>query len=250
MLHALIVDDEARSRDTLLRLTEKYCPEVQVVAQAGSVEEARQMLGAHPEANLVFLDVEMPGGNGFQLLDAFPEPHFLVIFVTAYDQYAIRAIRCSALDYLMKPVAIDELVESVRRAVDKLPLLQRSEEYRQLLDNVKQWKKGEPRLALPRQDGYDFIPFHYIIRLEAEGNYTWVYTKGDKPKLVSRKIGELEQLLQGHSFFRVHHSHLINTSFLQSFKKKGGGYVILSDGSQVSVSRRRRREFQDFLDGN
>lgn len=241
MIKACIVDDEKKGRDTLVKLLQEYCKEVEVVGQADSVESAYQFISSH-QPELVFLDVEMPRGSGFELLKRFEHVNFKTIFVTAHNHYAIKAIKFSAVDYILKPVDVDELVSAVSRVRVSPPLQQSN--YTGLLDNLESNRTG--KLAVPVKDGVAFINTNEIIRMQADGSYTHIYTIKEK-YTASKNIKEYEDLLQDMNFFRAHHSHLINLSHVKHFSRVDGYFAIMSDDSSVEVSRRKKDHFLQLM---
>jgi two-component system, LytTR family, response regulator len=241
MIKACIVDDEKKGRDTLLKLLEEYCKDVEVVGQADSVETAFQFITSH-KPELVFLDVEMPRGSGFELLKRFDHVNFKTIFVTAHNHYAIKAIKFSAVDYILKPVDVDELLSAVSRVKSSANSSQNS--YSGLLENLENNRTG--KLAVPVKDGVAFIQTNDIIRMQADGSYTHIYTASEK-YTASRNIKEYEDLLLDMNFFRSHHSHLINLSHVKHFSRVDGYFAIMSDGSSVEVSRRKKDHFLQLM---
>lgn len=242
MLNAIIVDDEVQSRETLERMLVNFCPEVEILGKAASVAEALPLID-EKQPNVVFLDIEMPGGNGFTLLEHYEEFPFEVIFTTAHDLYAINAIKFSALDYLLKPVNIRELQEAVKRAEKKVG--EKSEDDRRqkidaLKSNLAQGEQQFTKIALPTSEGIDFIEIDNVIRVEAERSYSNFHLKGRKKIMVSKPLSEYEALLEACNFFRVHKSHMINLNHLEKYVKGKGGYVIMNDDSHVDVSIRRK----------
>lgn len=240
-LRAVIVDDEQSGRDSLRRLLEENCHDVEVVDQAGSVDQAVEVIRLH-NPDLVFLDVEMPRGSGFELLKRIERPAFKTIFVTAHNHYAIKAIKFSAADYLLKPVDVDELIASIgqiRSNVGDWPA-----RYQNLSETIDHQKLS--RLAVPVKDGFAFISPDEIIRLQADGSYTHIFTCNDK-YTASRNIKEYEDLLLDRGFFRAHHSHLINLSHVRNFSRTEGYTVVMSDGSVVEVARRKKDQFLQLM---
>lgn len=240
-LRAVIVDDEQSGRDSLSRLLEENCHDVEVVGQAGSVDQAVEVIRLnHPD--LVFLDVEMPRGSGFELLKRIERPSFKTIFVTAHNHYAIKAIKFSATDYLLKPVDVDELIasiEQIRSVTGDWPA-----RYQNITEAIDHNKPN--RLAVPVKDGFAFISPDEIIRLQADGSYTHIFTVNEK-YTASRNIKEYEDLLQDRGFFRAHHSHLINLRCVRHYSRTEGYFVTMSDGSIVEVSRRKKEMFLQFM---
>jgi two-component system, LytTR family, response regulator len=238
MIRAIIIDDEKHCRETLSILLERYCPEVRVLAECGSGEQGLEAIRKH-RPDLVFLDVEMPHLNGFEMLQQLPEIPFKVIFVTGYDEYAIKAIRFSALDYLLKPVDKEELLKAVGKAEVQLEP-RREAQLDILLQKLQPKPSGLQKIALPTQEGFELVPLEAIIKCESDSNYTHVFLRGGKRLLVSRTLKEIEELLRDHPFLRVHHSHLINLNEIVQYVRGEGGYVVMSDGSSVNVSRSRK----------
>lgn len=237
----IIIDDEEHCRDVLHLLLTRYCPELQVVAVCAGSEEGLKAI-AKFQPQLVFLDVEMPGMNGFELLEELGRPNFSVIFTTAYDQYAIKAIRHSALDFLLKPVDKDELMESVKKAVSQHHTSGPKTEA--LLQFLHQHMQPNERLALPTVDGLRMMPVREITYCESEGSYTRVFMQQHAlPLLICRSLKEVEDVLKDKGFFRVHNSYLINLSYMYKYIKGDGGEIIMTDGRSVPVSRHRKQEF-------
>ena len=246
---ALIVDDEKRHHETLIKMLSNFCPEIEVIGNAFNVQEAVDLI-EKKQPDLLFLDIEMPGGNGFTLFDKFEEPPFEVIFTTAHDLYAINAIKYAALDYLMKPVNIKELQEAVARAAKVLSKKDNSvgrEKINVLKSNLRLEDKRFTKIALPSSDGIDFIEAESIIRAEAERSYSNFYLENGKKILVSKPLKEYEALLEQCDFFRVHKSHMINLAHLEKYVKGKGGYVIMKDGSHVDVSVRKKDDLLSRL---
>ncbi|MFN8154745.1 MAG: LytTR family DNA-binding domain-containing protein [Bacteroidia bacterium] len=240
-IRAVIVDDEQSGRDSLRRLLEENCRDVEVVDQAGSVDQAVEVIRLH-NPDLVFLDVEMPRGSGFELLKRIDRPSFKTIFVTAHNHYAIKAIKFSAADYLLKPVDVDELIASVDHV--KTMHSDWPSRYSNISDALDPGKKS--KLAVPVKDGFVFISPDEIIRLQADGSYTHIYTANEK-YTASRNIKEYEDLLHDRGFFRAHHSHLINLSHVRNFSRNEGYSVAMSDGSVVEVARRKKDQFLQLM---
>jgi two-component system LytT family response regulator len=236
-MKACIVDDEKKGRDSLQKLLEEYCSEVDIIGHADSVENAFQFINKN-KPDLVFLDVEMPQGSGFELLKRFDKIPFKTIFVTAHQHYAIKAIRFSAIDYLLKPVDVDELIAAVQNAMstERHYHIQ----YSGLLENLEH--HGPNKIAIPVKDGVSFIDPGDIIRLQADGTYTHIFT-GTNKYTACRNIKEYEDLLSDQYFFRAHNSHLINLKHVRHFTRVDGYFVQMSDGSTVEVARRRKEEF-------
>ena len=242
MITALLVDDEKKNRDSLKKLLAEYCPTVEVIGEAASVVEALAFLKKN-QPQLVFLDVEMPNGSGFDLLRQVEKLDFKIIFVTAHSHYAIKAIRFSAVDYLLKPVDTDDLIEAVKRASEDNHI-NREEHYKGLLNNLN--SVNPYKLAIPIKDGFAFLAPEEIIRLQADGTYTHIYANGEK-YTGTKNIKEYEQLLADQNFFRSHNSHLINLKHVKRFSRLDGYFVHMSDSSVAEISRRKKEEFIEMM---
>ncbi|HLX92249.1 MAG TPA: LytTR family DNA-binding domain-containing protein [Puia sp.] len=240
MLTAIIVDDEIHCCRTLETLLKKECPAVNVLASCNSAEEGlRSIHASNPD--LVFLDVEMPRMNGFQMLGQLQTIDFHLIFVTSYDAYALKAIRFSAIDYLLKPVERDEL----KLAVEKVILRMQAPSRAQLdiiLEKLKQPVSPANKIALPTMEGLQMVAVESIIHCEAEDNYTTLYLKNKKKVVVSSTLKVIEELLEDHCFIRIHRSFLVNINEIEKYVKTDGGFVVMSDGVQVYVSRNKKEE--------
>ncbi|MEO6284317.1 MAG: LytTR family DNA-binding domain-containing protein [Dyadobacter sp.] len=240
MIKALIVDDEPKARSVLAFYLENKIEEITQIREAESVDQALLMLKTF-KADIVFLDVQMPGKNGFDLLRSLDRPQFEVIFTTAYNQYAIQAIRFSALDYLLKPVDPDELRASVNRYLKKQGSEQNGVLYNNLIQNIAHKKANEFRLAIPYQDGVAFLSLNEIIRLQGEGNYTNIFIKGQNAVLSSRTLKYYEEMLDEFGFIRTHKSHLVNPKFVSKLMADHDVLELL-DGARVEISRRKKEE--------
>jgi two-component system LytT family response regulator len=245
MMRAIVVDDERSGREMLVSLLQRSVPELEVVAVADSVASARTIIREEKPA-LIFLDIELGDGTGFDLLASLDSVDFDVIFVTAYDHYAIQALRCAAVDYLLKPVDPEALRDAVTRAMSHASTRQSTEQRLQLLFEQIRTPRTE-RLALPTSEGYLFVQIADIIRCESSSNYTTFHLLNNRSIMVSHTLGEYEAILSEHGFFRVHHSSLVNINRMERYVKGKGGYVVMSDGSQVDVSVRRKERFLETL---
>ncbi len=239
MIKAILVDDEVHCLDTLSILLKEYCPEVQILERCRSAKAAIEAI-EKLKPSLVFLDIEMPAMNGFELLEQFEEIPFAVIFTTSYDQYAIKAIRFSALDYLLKPVDPKELIAAVHK-VQTQKQLPATEQFQMLLNQVQHKETGFKKIAVPTSEGFELIPAENILRCEADDNYTYIFLKNKNKIVACRTLKEVEEQLQDFSYFvRIHHSYLVNINEVTKYVRGEGGYVIMSDGSTVNVSRSRK----------
>lgn len=243
MINAIIVDDETKSREILQELLTRYCPDVRVIGTADSIKPAEELINAM-KPDLVFLDVEMPFGNGFDLLEKFEKINFEIVFITAYDHYALKAIKFSALDYLLKPVDIDDLENALSKVDEKLKNKKGdiSQQVQTFLSSIKSKDKTK-KIGIPSSDGIAFVNVADIVRCESDVNYTNIYFK-DKTKItVPKTLKEYEDMLTDYNFFRVHNSTLINMDHVKQYLKGNGGFVVMTDGKEVEVSRRKKAEF-------
>ena len=247
MLTAVIIDDEANSVDVLKTLLSTYCPNVRVVAQAENAAGGRKIVAEHTP-DIVFLDIEMPFESGFDMLDSLEYRNISVIFVTAYDHYALKAIKYLAMDYLLKPVDIDELKQAVKKAAERKELHSFQSAPVSLLKTYLEKGLDNSKVALPMADGIQFVNRDEIVRCEACGNYTRIYLQENRTYLVARTLGEYEDLLSPYNFLRIHHAHLINLDHIEKYVRGEGGYVIMSDGAIVDISRRKKQDFLNRFD--
>jgi two-component system LytT family response regulator len=238
MIKAIIIDDEMHCRKTLGILLKEYCPDVQVIDQCDNGEDGAEAI-KKGKPDLVFLDIEMPRMNGFEMLEQFSEIPFAVIFTTGYDQYAIKAFRFSALDYLLKPIDHEELKKAVLKVSQHIlyPLPQQLEI---LLQKIHHQPAAINKIALPTMEGLQMIPVDSIISCASDRNYTAVLLKGRQKIIVSRILKDIEEMLEEYSFLRVHHSYIVNLNEISKYIKGEGGYLVMSDGSSVDVSRSRK----------
>ena len=240
MLRVLIIDDEPNSAETL-RLWLGHLPRVEVIEVCTSAYEGLAAIESK-QPDVVFLDIEMPHLNGFDLLASLPTINFSVVFTTAYNHYAIRAIRFSALDYLLKPIDPVELERAIDKARQHKEAQQTTQQYRVFFENLKNQSQSLNKLALPTLEGLLFVQISEIIRCESDRNYTNFHFTSSRPVLVSKNLGEFEELLIDYNFFRVHNSHLVNLAHVRRYLRPEGGQLELTDGSVIDVSRRRKDE--------
>ncbi|MCF2490235.1 LytTR family DNA-binding domain-containing protein [Dyadobacter sp. CY347] len=247
MIKALIIDDEPKARTVLQYYIETFVEEITDVRQAESVDHGLEIL-RNFSPNIVFLDVEMPKRNGFDFLRALVNPSFEVIFTTAYNQYAIQAIRFSALDFLLKPVDPDEL----RHAIDRYLKMQLPDVksnlilYDNLVQNIRKGKTKDFRLAIPSKDGVLFLTLEQIIRMQGDGNYTFIHTTHKKPIVTSKTLKYFDEMLDEFGFIRTHKSHLVNPRHISQMSHDHG-YIVVSDGTEVEISRRKKVEVVKLL---
>ncbi len=249
MIQALLVDDEQNSRDTLKGKLELFCPEVEVVAEANSVASAQEALQSH-KPGLLFLDIELAGESGFDLLQSLNESGSeipAVVFITAHDEFAIQAIKFSALDYLLKPIDPEELVKAVRKAEEEQGLPSKATSFNVLVENIRKAADSPKKVVVPTSDGMHVIKISEIIRLESSSNYTTFHLHNQKPLLASKTLKEFDGMLHGYSFNRIHKSHLVNMNFVKRYVQTDGGYLILEDGSQIPVANRKKEQLLSIL---
>lgn len=238
MIKAVIIDDEHYACQALAALLKKHCPEVEIVAICTSAKEAVKVV-RELQPQLVFLDIEMPYLNGFEVLEMLAPIQFECIFTTSYDQYAIKAIRFSALDYLLKPVDAEELKAAVKKVAGKTqPSLQQQMEL--LLSRYHQPQPAVNRIALPTLEGLQIIPVDTILYCTSSSNYTIFSLKDNQKLIISRTLKEIEEMLEEYRFLRVHHSCLVNLDEVRKYNRGEGGSLLMSDGAVVDVSRSRK----------
>lgn len=242
MLKAIIVDDEQASRDTLSNYLTKYCPNVQILAQAESVKTAIPLIHKH-NPDIVFLDVEMPYGNAFDLLQQVGDITFETVFVTAFSHYALKALNLSASYYILKPIDIEELVAAVDKIEISRKLKKESLHNRIIVENINTVNKQLQKMVLPRLDGFDVVQVSDIIRCQADDNFTQFFFANGKKELVCRTLKFYEDTLSDYGFIRIHKSHLVNSQFIKRYVKGKNGTIIMTDGSELELSQQRREQF-------
>ncbi|MFI5185598.1 MAG: LytR/AlgR family response regulator transcription factor [Chitinophagales bacterium] len=238
MITAIIVDDEPYSCESLATLLERYCPNVKLLDICYSAEDALKAI--HEQVpTLIFLDIEMPVMNGFEMLQKLPSVNFSIIFTTSYDQYAIKAIRFSALDYLLKPIDREELQKAVQKAIHKSRETS-SQQIEMLLEKLQHPLSALNKIAIPTMEGLQMIPVNLIISCASSSNYTILSLKNKEKITASKTLKEMEELLEDFCFLRVHHSFMVNINEVEKYVKGEGGYLIMSDGSNIDISRSRK----------
>jgi len=243
-MKVFIVDDEPDSRGIIASLIKTHFPTIQIVGEADNIKDAIGFLNSH-SINLLFLDIQLQNGTGFDILNALDSIDFDTIFITAFDQYAIEAIKNNAQDYILKPIDREEFNTSVEKALNK-QTGKNQQQLQQLLQQLASWnEKG--RLRLPTQNGFKMVEVEQIIRLEADSNYTQFILDQKPPMLVSKTMKSFEELLLQYHFIRIHHSHLVNVRFISEYIKGRGGEVILKNGDRLSVSEGRKAELLRVL---
>lgn len=246
-IKAVIIDDEQNNLDNLQFLVNTYCPEVTVLGTALNVGKGLSLI-AETKPDLLFLDIQMPGKSGFDLLKALPGRDMEVVFVTAYDHYGIQAIKFSAIDYLLKPVDVSELKAAVGKVVSRLESKKHNNQLENLLDIIgKRVDKSDHRIALPSQRETRLVAVSNIVRCESSNNYSSFFLTNGDEVLVSKPIYEYEELLEDYGFIRCHQSHLVNTWHVLSLLKEDGGYLLLVGGKKIPIARQRKEEVRRVL---
>jgi two-component system, LytTR family, response regulator len=245
MMKAVVIDDEKDSREILANYLTKYCPDVTVCGYGESVSTGLDAIKKH-QPDIVFLDIEMPYGNGFDLLEKCADFTFETVFVTAFDNYAIQALNQSAAYYLLKPIDIEELV----RAVEKIRAERQTENYTQhskvLLNNIN--GEAQQKIMLPTMEGFEIISIHSILYCEAVDNFTRFFFENNPPLLICRTLKYFEEILRSHRFFRIHRSYLINPNYVIRYSKGKGGYVTMKNNQELEISANKKKEFLELFD--
>lgn len=244
-LKAILVDDEPSSLQNLQQKLTEFCPDVQIIASTSKPEDAILLIRQH-KPDVIFLDIEMPRMNGFRMLDELGSLDFDIIFTTAYNHYAVDAIRISAFDYLMKPIAIKDLQNAVERLSkqrkthikDKLEILKSS---------LTPSRSQDEKIAIPTSEGLEFIPIKTILHIESSSNYSKLFFTEGKSILVTRLLKDFEDMLAPYNFYRVHNSHLINLNYIKKYIRGEGGQVIMQNGDVIDVARRKKEEFLKLI---
>lgn len=242
-MKTLLIEDEEQAVSALKAEIRHHCPELEITGVAHSVKDGIEKIKTQ-QPELVFLDIQLSDGLGFDILEAIKERNFCLVFTTAYSQYAINAIKFSALDYLLKPIDGNELREAVQKAL-RSGMREQQQKMETFVQNHLHPKRK--KIALPTSDGISIFELESIVRCSSEGNYTCVYFVGGKKMLFAKTLKEFEEMLGQSGFERVHHSHVINLNHLSSYTNKDGGYVILSDKSTVPVSQRKKAQLLSIL---
>jgi two-component system LytT family response regulator len=247
-IKAVIIDDEQNNIDNLQYLLTRHCPQVHVMATARDASTGQAII-EQQQPELVFLDIQMPDKNGFELLQSLPGYRFEVIFVTAFDQYGIQAVKFAAIDYLLKPINTEELKTAVQKVAEKNRQQKQNLQIENLLQLLQyRQQKEEHRIALPTARETRFVHTQDIIRCESTNNYTTFYFTNKEKLMVSKPIYEYEDLLNGYGFIRCHQSHLVNKRYVKSWIREDGDYLLLDDGSQIPVSRQKKDTIKQELE--
>ena len=242
MINVLIIDDEKNNVENLKILIERNCPTVNLIGSAFTADEGKALI-IQTKPDLIFLDIQMPGKSGFDLLKSLPLIDFEIIFVTAFDEYAVQAFRFSAIDYLLKPINVADLINASRNAIRKIEERKHNAHLENLVSFLKnQSDKESHRIALPALKETRFVQTGSIVRCESSNNYsTFILDSGERI-VVSRPIFEFEELLAGYGFIRCHQSHLVNKKHIKSWIRSDGGYLVLENGDQIPVSKSKRSQ--------
>lgn len=245
-MKAILIDDEISNLENLRALLEKHCPQVNILATAQNVADAVNAIEKHLP-DLIFLDIQMGEQTGFDVLNLLPKRNFEVIFVTAYDQYGIQAVKFAALDYLLKPVDIDELKIAVNKVEEKLAAQSQNSQLDFLLQQLKRPKAATSKIALPMQSEIRYIALSEIIRCEADNTYTFFFLANNERFLVSKSLKEYVDLLKPNGFLRTHQSHLVNPKFVKSWLKEDGGILLLTSGEKIPISKPNKEMVKQAL---
>jgi len=245
-MKALIIDDEASNRENLQQLLQTYAPDVEICAMAEDVETGLNAIMVN-RPQLVFLDIQLHSQSGFDLLKRLDKISFEIIFVTAYNQYGIQAVKFAALDYLLKPIDIDELVTAVEKARNAIRLKQKNERLGYLLEYLKDDNHASPRIALPLFNETRYVNVGDIVRCEADNTYTRFILNSGEQILVSKTLKDYAGMLDNYNFLRTHQSHLVNTAFIKSWLREDGGSLLLTDNTKIPVSKPNRENVKEKL---
>ncbi len=248
MIRTVVIEDEQLSRTMLLKLLQEHCMQLNVVAAADSVSTGLTAI-AEQRPQLVFLDIELQSETSFEILERLPEINFELIFTTAFDHYALRAIKFCAIDYLLKPIDLNELLMAVAKAEKRLNHQYLNQNLGVLLNNLKTGSQNNHRIALPTLEGLLFVRVSDIIYCESDGPYTRFFLKQPEKIITSKHLKEYENLLDGYNFFRIHKSYLVNLQEIQKYVRGEGGHLIMSNGAALSVSKLRKDDFLHIYSG-
>ncbi len=245
-LAAVVIEDESKLREVFIQLVKENCPEIQIIGEAGNITDGYNLI-INKRPDVVFLDIEMPGGNGFELLSRFETFFFETIFVSSYGHYAIRAIKLSALDYLLKPVLIEDLKKVPQRLKQAIELKESALKYKMLRSNLKA-NERDKKIALQTQNKLEQITTTDIVYLKAEGNYTHLYLKDGSHKLVAKTLKDFEDLLceeENAIFMRIHKTYILNILQIKTIERGEGCFVLLVNGTRIEVSRRKKTSLME-----
>jgi len=240
MINAIIVDDELKGRQFLKQLVEKFTPRVKIIGEAADTKQALVLI-ATLKPDLVFLDIEMPGQTGVEMLRQIQEINFEVVFVTAFNRYAVEAFRLGAVDYLLKPASPSDLQQAVEKVINNRMI--NSQQKTKLSEFTQHYGQAFTKITVPTITGFEFVDFADIISMQSDGNYTNIKLKEHKTIVATRQLGDFEEMLLPYNFFRIHKSYIINLDHIKKYTKGDGGTVMMSDGSEIDVARRIKEAF-------
>ncbi len=249
MIKAIIIDDEAHARESLTNVIHQYCQEITVIGSGENVADAIALINRF-SPDIVFLDIDLPNGNGFTLFEHITSPNFETIFTTAYEEYAIKAFRVAALDYLTKPIDFRQLIEAVERFRTKQKVELKEQRIELLLENLSNKPTEFNKLVLPDYDGYTLIKVSDIIYCKADGSYTEIYLLNGKTITTSKLLKVVEELLPSQTFYRIHKSYVVNMNLIKRYNKSEGHQVLMENNTLLDVSDRNKKEFIERLTQN
>lgn len=244
-IKSVIVEDELSAREALRSYLEKYCPQVEVIAEASDAKQAISVLH-EVKPQLVFLDVELPFGNAFDILDACKDLYFETIFVTAFSEYSLKALNLSAAYYLLKPISIEELIVAVNKVNQHIINKEMFDRNAIVVENFREQQPQNKQIILPTLEGFEVIKMEEIIRLQGNGNFTDIHLKDGTKKMACRFLKHYDEILS-YPFVRVHKSHIININSVKSYHKNSGGYVVLSDKTEIDISANYKENFLKYF---
>jgi two-component system LytT family response regulator len=243
---AIIVEDETMNSDFLKHLLREFCPNIEVAGAASNVEDAVSAINTQ-QPQIVFMDIELQTATGFDVLQQVKDQDFEVIFTTAYDHYAIKAIKFSAIDYLLKPINFEELQQAVNKAIESLQVKEKENKLELLIRNVRRPVGEDFSISLATSEGVEYVPLSQIIRLEAKGPYTTFFMKNGNSLMVCKNLKEYELLLTDYGFFRLHNSYMVNMKEVKKMVKADGGYAVMNDDAMIAISPKKKDEFLSLM---
>lgn len=247
MLRTIIIDDEKNAREAITRISEQHCNDISIIAYADDVESGIKAITKF-KPDLVLLDIKMPDGTGFDILRQIDNISFSTIFITAFNEYAIKAFKFSAIDYLLKPIDVDELKSAVAKVIEAKKQENTKMKLDVFLENIDNISKEAKKIILKTSDSIHLINVNEILRCESDGNYTKFYFTNQQSIMVSKNLKEYYDMLKDYQFFRPHQSHIININFIKRFHKLDGGHLVMQDDSIVPVSTRKRDELMKIFE--